>query len=578
MHNNSMDVMFHPSCLPPPILRSTAFLYISRRIQDIQVLVSAAQTMSKNSSRRLPVEILGEIFSCVVGQIQLHVPEFHPAGSPSPWDVALFTVVSASGFNDRDSGDGELSILSALFLKPLMEHIPRWETVALCVSLDTLLSYLSLNGPVQYTCLRRLCIDHGYRTFTENSVGLFRDAPLLSCVSLSELPYRDSSFDDDDIGIPSSKISHLSQLPWSQISHLRLSADNGDFDNLLDILRNTPNLITFEYWISYNYYSDEDPLPLELSHLEQIEFSNWCHESDDGSPAAPFFKILTAPQLSTLEVEGVCGDMELESIQGCLQRSRCSIKCLTLLSPCLSFLLGLTPDVETLAFSNSLIRPDDDNYSIESPFDDRPLPEVELAHLQKIVWSINYNEADDEDGRDAISQLFGLLMAPQLSVLEVVGECCDREVDGIRGFLQKSGCSLKSLKFSTPRLLSFLSVTPDIESLALPSCDEEVLMTLLQNLTFDHSASSWLCPKLKKIVLDFDITAGRLFDAFITMLKSRLSPPRNSLVRLQSFELELGKRVPTHMKSWIQREMTSQEPLAITYARQVPSHDDRWDL
>ncbi|XP_006456273.1 hypothetical protein AGABI2DRAFT_122184 [Agaricus bisporus var. bisporus H97] len=571
--------------------------------------------MSKESSSRLPVEILEEIFSCAVDRVELHVPEPHCAGSQSPWNLALVcrdwwgvvlstpyvwsrislevnpdgetrlnysALLSAWNlclnrsrshpltikFSDR-SDDGESRSPSTLFLEPLMEHVQRWETVVFSVSLDTLLPYLS-NYPAQFTRLRRLCIAHRNRIFGEcsvigNPVGLFQDAPLLSCVYLFNLPcYRQRL---GGVGIP-----------WSQIAHLWIGVNVGIFDDLYDVLKNTPNLVTLYYKITFNYYGSFTLPPLELSHLEQVIWYGVYYGWEDEDPPATslFFKILTAPRLSSLEVDGVCGDRELEAIQGCLQRSRCSVKSLTLPTLCLSSLLRLTPDIEILVFENKL---DDENYPPYNSFDDDPQAQVELPHLRKVVLGCTFYEAGSVDGPEATSRLFGLLKAPQLSVLEVIYECDDIELEAIRDFLQRSRCSVKSLKVSSRRLSSFLSFTPDVESLVLPDFDKEILTPLLQKLTFDHSASACLCLKLKKIVLNFDIPAGPLFNTFIDMLKSRLSAPPNTLDRLRCSrltELELGNEVPKHMKSWVQKRLP-QEPLVITHARQVSSID-RWDL
>ncbi|EKM75471.1 hypothetical protein AGABI1DRAFT_132260 [Agaricus bisporus var. burnettii JB137-S8] len=561
--------------------------------------------MSKNSALRLPVEILEEIFSRTTGCIRLHIPKPHSACSYTPWDLALvcnywrdivfstpclwsniflqiipnrqirhkyFALLSAWNLClDRSSshpltirfiagtGDREPKSPVSLFLEPLMEHVQRWEAVTFRAPLDTLLPYLC-HYSAHYTCLRRLSIDNGYDRPKENPVGLFQNAPLLSCVSLIYLPQYGQRL--GGVGIP-----------WYQISQLKINAYLGTIDDLMDILKNTPNLVALDYAITYNYLGNGELPPLELPHLQKIVWTSYYHDGGDGNAPATFafFRLLKALQLSVLEVNGACGDRELEAIRGCLQRSRCSVKSLTLPTPCLSSLLNLTPDVETLVFGNAPTS-DVNNSTSYNSFGDDALSQVELKCLQKVVLRNDSNEADNADDPEATSQLFGLLKAPQLSVLEVTGECGDIELEAIRGFLQRSKCSLKSLKVSNPRLSSFLSVTPDVESLILPSCDKEVLMSLLQKLTLDHSASSWLCPKLKKIVLDFDIAVGPLFNAFLAMLKSRLAVPHTPLVRLQCSrlkELEFGNEVPKHMKSWVQKRLTSQESLVITYARRV---------
>ncbi|EKM75470.1 hypothetical protein AGABI1DRAFT_132259 [Agaricus bisporus var. burnettii JB137-S8] len=532
--------------------------------------------MSKESSSRLPVEILEEIFSCAVDRVELHVPEPHCAGSQSPWNLALVcrdwwgVVLSTPCVWSRISlevnPDGETRLNYSALLRrgtfastaPVVIHSLSSSATGVMTEsrgVRCLLRHaatVSFKLPSSVYPPSPLCIAHRNWIFGEcsvigNPVGLFQDAPLLSCVCLFNLPcYRQRL---GGVGIP-----------WSQIAHLWIGVNVGIFDDLYDVLKNTPNLVTFYYKITFNYYGSFTLPPLELSHLEQVIWSSVYYGWEDEDPLATslFFEILTAPRLSSLEVDGVCGDRELEAIQGCLQRSRCSVKSLTLPTLCLSSLLTLTPDIEILVFENKL---DDENYPPYNSFDDDPRAQVELPHLRKVVLGCTFYEADSVDGPEATSRLFGLLKAPQLSVLEVIYECDDIELEAIRDFLQRSRCSVKSLKVSSRRLSSFLSFTPDVESLVLPDFDKEILTPLLQKLTFDHSASACLCLKLKKIVLNFDISAGPLFNTFTDMLKSRLSVPPNSLDRLRCprlTELELGNEVPKHMKSWIQKRLPSQ--------------------
>jgi hypothetical protein len=198
----------------------------------------------------------------------------------------------------------------------------------------------------------------------------------------------------------------------------------------------------------------------------------------------------------------------------------------------------------------------------------------ELAHLQR-TEVMRYGTDDL-----ATLQLFELFRAPQLSVLEVHSICRNPELEAIAGCLRRSRCSIKSLKLTTPHPLSLLSLTLDVETLVLPSPAKEYLNFLLGELTLDHSAVSWLFPKLKKIMLQFDIATGPQFNAFIKMLKSRLWTPPNSLVRLQCNklrELELEYSVSKHMRHLIQKELTPQESLVITYGEPRRSQG-RWDF
>jgi hypothetical protein len=234
----------------------------------------------------------------------------------------------------------------------------------------------------------------------------------------------------------------------------------------------------------------------------------------------------------------------------------------------------LTPDVETLVFTKTPIVIHDDDVKCND-FVDGPLHGFELARLQKIQVLL---EDYDADGL-ATPQFFESLKAPRLSVLELDGVCSDRELKAIRGCLQRSKCSITSLKLLTYRLPSLLSLTLDVETVVLPFIDDEYLIPLLKKLTLDHSAVSCLSPRLKKIVLNFDIPDGPLFDAFIGMLKSRLRAPPNPVVGLRCNtlkELELGIFF-SDIKHRIPKRLTSQEDLVITYARLVQLYDP-WDF
>jgi hypothetical protein len=563
--------------------------------------------MSEGPFSQLPVEILRGILGWVVGCIQLHVHPRHCPGTESynPWDLALvcrdwrdavfstpciWSDISLNIVPDPQTGYNYNALLSALklclnrsrnhplvvefvtngkgeqlnlipvALKLLMEHAQRWETVAISGPLDILSPYLS-NYPIRYTRLRRLYLYDNNDFGPKDYVGLFCDAPLLSYISLDSLP---------DINQPLSGVG----IPWSQISHLQINGESGMLDDLIDILKYTPNLVFLDYFKMYNHYGEEELPLLELPHLQQLNWASYdddCWDDADGAATSQFFGLLKAPQLSVLEVDGACGDKEVEAIRGCFQRSGCSITSLRFPISRLSSLFSLIPDVRTLMIMNtSDVVLDDDDIKCND-FGDGGF---EFAHLQKM--EVMRYGTDDL----ATLQFFELFRAPQLSVLEVHSICRDSELEAIASCLRRSRCSIKSLKLASPHLLSLLSLTLDVEALVLPSPAEEYLIFLLEELTLDHSAASWLFPKLKKIMLQFDIAAGPQFNAFIKMLKSRLWTPPNSLVRLQCNklrELELGFLVSKHMGDLIQKELTPHESLIITYGEPCRP-PGRWDF
>jgi len=313
---------------------------------------TTSQTMPENLWNLLPVEMWGEILPRAVGSIELSV-RLTDSKSHRPWDLALvckewrdavhstpciwshISLTDSPIIGNDDCNSALLSVLKLCLhrscnhpltlelttrlkkpscqllaaLNLLMEHAQRWESVAFKASHGTLFPYLS-DLPVQYTCLRHVCIDNLFEQPEEKWAGLFQDAPILSSISLNRICYH-------------RRLSAVG-IPWSQISHLQMFTHVGDLDNLMDILKRTSNLETLEYSTLYTRFGEGASPILELSQLKRLVWTTQYEiDSGRGPATAKFFELLTAPQLSVLKITGADGDRQWGAIRGCLQRSKC---------------------------------------------------------------------------------------------------------------------------------------------------------------------------------------------------------------------------------------------------------------
>lgn len=203
---------------------------------------------------------------------------------------------------------------------------------------------------------------------------------------------------------------------------------------------------------------------------------------------------------------------------------------------------------------------------------------VPLLQLQKLLWKLQ------SIANEAI--FFDSIYAPQLSELDI--HCWKWDPDTIQDFLCRSRCSIKSLKLHmvtdsrAPSLL--LSSLLDLEVVML---DEVVICKeFVEKLKFDEAKSSWLAPKLKKLILADVYCDKKLQDEVAQMIQSRLRVPlvgegRGS--RLECLEIQhnsvrvvndSGDVWPHDPCNFLQERFTDEEMKLITLKVEGTSNTD----
>ncbi|KAJ6472322.1 hypothetical protein C8R47DRAFT_1146366 [Mycena vitilis] len=185
--------------------------------------------------------------------------------------------------------------VGAEVLAAVARHRERWEHLQLCLSHEN-----SYSRPVDgaMPLLRVVDLELADRTIYIN----FDAAPLLRTAVL-------------DIGA----IRNVS-LPWTQLTSLTLRLIS--FENCLDILRKTTNLVYCELNLCYQNVDPVDNEPdLLFPFLESLALNNFKHV-----PVAGFLHIIVAPALHRLQLtECFLRPNPLDSLASFTSKSGCNL-------------------------------------------------------------------------------------------------------------------------------------------------------------------------------------------------------------------------------------------------------------
>ncbi|KAH9475801.1 hypothetical protein JR316_0011361 [Psilocybe cubensis] len=307
-----------------------------------------------SSQRKLPPEILGEIFLLAADGCRLTWPPTNASADEMPWllckvcsywrtvayslpklwsevhmdirypiavpssldsDVADTTYESTLRLGERflqtclDRSGNQLLTFSIKvdglldkahsFLEMLVQHSERWEDVSLHLDI---FSHHSILAPARDRVpnLRRLHIGTSLSdSMPPTPLDAFENAPKLKELSLTRIIHP----------------FHIIRLPWSQITHLTSNSNTFSEGEFTLIMRHTDNLTSFTtHRERILEVASSDPVP--LNHLRYLEIVN------KGSYIAKTFQFLTTPNLQELHIQALTPFLADQTIP-MLTRAQC---------------------------------------------------------------------------------------------------------------------------------------------------------------------------------------------------------------------------------------------------------------
>ncbi|KAF7974254.1 hypothetical protein HWV62_13156 [Athelia sp. TMB] len=368
IHATLSQIAAELSELDKEIIQMEGVLDELRRNRDDLQLFSNRHKNALNHPRRLPAEILGEIFirwqlaaegslAVTPALVCQHWRAVAMATSEL-WRTFRFTslttteldVEMTSRWLGRSRGqllninltgtevDAQITnIANQPPFSMLIEHSDRWKDLRLyipCVYKAPAPQWLR-TLPRCWPSLRSLEIGGGsYEPFVDFPDSQFRDAPLLRAVSFTRRVF-----------------TTIPQLPWSQLTHCTLLGASGIYylyQECHEVLLSCPALIKCEMQVDGNQPFPSSLCPIDHANLSIFSFGSW-----DGRNLPLFWDLLTLPALSEVVAWGKY--LPAACLVSLVARSSCSLTSLMIQSetpeeddPQLIGLLRLTPRLNKL--------------------------------------------------------------------------------------------------------------------------------------------------------------------------------------------------------------------------------------
>ena len=368
IHTTLSKIAVELSELDKEIVQMEGVLDGLRRSRDDLQLFSNRHENTLNPTRRLPAEILGEIFirwqltagdslavtPALVCQhwraVAVATSELWRSFRVTSFTTTELDVEMTSRWLGRSRGqplnialtgtgvDAQITnIANHPLFSMLIDHSDRWKNLRLYIAPGShaLVPQWLPNLPQCLPSLHSLEIDGDfYEPFSDFPDSQFRNAPLLRVISFAQ---RVSTT--------------IPQLPWFQLTHCTLLGNNGSrylYQECHEILLSCPDLIKCEMQVDGSHPFPSGLCPILHANLSIFSFGSW-----DGQNLPLFWDFLSLPALSEVVAWG--GYLPAACLVSFVTRSSCSLTSLMIQSETpeeddsqLIGLLRLTPRLNQL--------------------------------------------------------------------------------------------------------------------------------------------------------------------------------------------------------------------------------------